>query len=105
MADEYAYEDSFENMYAKGIEPWEPNITTLVDFDHKWKNMVNPDTPVPTPATAKYKVAIGAFEGAGYQLKGVYRPKQDCLMRSFAGDEFCPVCKKAIVDMIMFCAE
>ena len=105
LADEYAYEDSFENMYAKGVEPWEPNITTLVDFDHKWKNMVNPDTPVPTPATAKYKDVIGAFEGAGYQLKGVYRPKQDCLMRSFAGDEFCPVCKKAIKDMIKFYAE
>ncbi|HHH53037.1 MAG TPA: peptidase M64 [Bacteroidetes bacterium] len=105
LADEYAYEDSFENMYAKGVEPWEPNITTLVDFDHKWKDMVKKDTPIPTPVTSEYNDVVGAFEGAGYLLKGVYRPKQDCLMRSFNGDEFCPVCTKAIEDMIKFYAE
>ncbi len=105
LADEYAYEDSFENMYVKGVEPWEPNITTLVDFDHKWKNMINNGIPIPTPSTSEYNDVVGAFEGAGYLLKGVYRPKQDCLMRSFAGDEFCPVCKKAIEDMIRFYSE
>jgi hypothetical protein len=102
LADEYAYEDSFENMYAKGVEPWEPNITTLVHFDNKWKDMVDENVPIPTPAIPKYEDKVGAFEGAGYLLKGVYRPKQDCLMRSFKGDEFCPVCKKAIEDMILF---
>ncbi len=102
LADEYGYEDSFENMYAKGVEPWEPNITTLVDFDTKWKDMVDSGTPVPTPIDSKYKDKIGAFEGAGYVKKGVYRPKKDCMMRSFNGDVFCKVCSKAIVDMINF---
>ncbi len=102
LADEYGYEDSFENMYAKGVEPWEPNITTLKDFEHKWQNMVNADIPIPTPPTTEYRNVVGAFEGAGYVKKGVYRPMQDCLMRSFNGDKFCPVCKKAIEDMIRF---
>lgn len=102
LADEYGYEDSFENMYAKGVEPWEANITTLVDFDSKWKVMVDKDTPIPTPEMGKFSGELGAFEGAGYVKKGVYRPRKDCMMRSFKGDVFCEVCSKAIVDMIMF---
>jgi hypothetical protein len=105
LADEYAYEDSFENMYEKGVEPWEPNITTLVSFDKKWKDMIEKDIPVPTPATDEYIDDHGVFEGAGYQSKGVYRPRQDCLMRSFNGDLFCKVCSKAIEDMVRFYGE
>lgn len=102
LADEYAYEDSFENMYPNDVEPWEPNITTLVDFSHKWKKMVNEATQVPTPDIEENKNVIGAFEGAGYLKKGVYRPMHDCMMRSFEGDVFCPVCTKAIIEMVEF---
>ena len=105
LADEYAYEDSFENMYDKNVEPWEANITTLVDFNSKWKNMVMKNTPIPTSITGKFKGEIGAFEGAGYITKGVYRPRLDCMMRSFDGDVFCEVCSKAIEDMIKFYSE
>jgi hypothetical protein len=105
LADEYAYEDSFENMYEKGVEPWEPNITTLVNFDKKWKNILEKDIPVPTPSTKEYVDKHGVFEGAGYQLKGVYRPKQDCMMRSFDRDVFCDVCQRAIEDMVRFYSE
>ncbi len=105
LADEYGYEDSFENMYAKGVEPWEPNISTLVDFESKWKAMVDSKTPIPTPKNSDYSNKIGAFEGAGYVKKGVYRPRKDCMMRSFNGDVFCEVCSKAIVDMIKFYTE
>jgi len=105
LADEYGYEDSFENMYAQGVEPWEANITTLVDFDKKWKKMVDPKTPIPTKKSGLNMNKIGAFEGAGYVKKGVYRPRIDCMMRSFKGDKFCEVCSKAIVDMIKFYTE
>lgn len=105
LADEYAYEDSFEDMYEKGVEPWEPNITTLVNFDKKWKSILEDDIPVPTPATTKFKDKHGVFEGAGYQARGVYRPKQDCLMRSFNGEVFCDVCSKAIENMVRFYSE
>lgn len=40
LADEYAYESEDIPMYPHDVEPWEKNITTLVDFDSKWKSMV-----------------------------------------------------------------
>ncbi len=43
LADEYFYDDQYEQFYFTDIEPWEPNITTLVDFDSKWKDMLQTD--------------------------------------------------------------
>lgn len=39
---------------------------------------------------------IGAFEGSGYQAKGLYRPALDCIMFSRNPDHFCAVCSEAI---------
>ena len=36
-------------MYPHDVEPWEKNITTLVDFHGKWENMIKKGTPIPTP--------------------------------------------------------
>jgi hypothetical protein len=164
LADEYyASEVSYNDFYPKGVEPYEPNITALLDpANVKWKALLSPGIAVPTEygkdrieawqaerqknraalreATAKEKelgaaeikalqdkfaVAdkeiqikieavrkqykdldgkIGAFEGAGYASKGLYRPRIDCLMISNAKIEFCPVCSKAINDMIEYYA-
>lgn len=103
LADEY-YDSStsYNDFYNLTVEPWEPNITTLVDFGSKWQDMVKKRTPIPTPDTDEYIKKVGAFEGGGYVAKGMYRPKHDCLMKTFAGDDFCPVCEKAIQDMIDF---
>ena len=103
LADEYAYEGT--DNYNTQIEPWEPNITTLVDFDSKWKDMIGKKTPVPTPAEKKYENTVGVYEGAGYQLNGIYRPMIDCLMRTFNGKKFCPVCERAIERMIKYYTE
>jgi len=48
----------------------------------------------------KYAGRVGAFEGAGYEAKGLYRPEVDCIM--FTRDEvgFCDVCSRAINRMI-----
>ncbi len=103
LADEYYNSDvAYNDFYDVSVEPLEPNITTLVYFESKWKNMVNKETPIPTPAIEEYKEKVGAFEGGGYVAKGVYRPKQDCTMKSISVDNFCPVCKKTIQDMIDF---
>jgi hypothetical protein len=51
LADEY-YTSSvaYNDFYPKGVEPDEPNITALIDAAKlKWKDLVTPDTPVPTP--------------------------------------------------------
>jgi hypothetical protein len=51
-------------------------------------------------AGEKYANKVGAFEGAGYEAKGLYRPEADCIM--FTRDEvgFCDVCTRAIHRMI-----
>ena len=100
LADEYfssevAYDEEFYNLK---FEPWEPNITTLVDFDKKWKDLLPAGTPIPTPLTDQYKDGIGVFEGGGYLSKGIYRPMDHCMMRDLK--EFCPACQRAILKMI-----
>jgi hypothetical protein len=48
----------------------------------------------------KYAGKVGAFEGAAYEPRGLYRPEIDCIM--FTRDEvgFCRVCRKAIERII-----
>lgn len=105
LADEYAYDDGYAAYYTPDVEPWERNITTLAHFDQKWQQMVSDDTPVPTPED-RYAEGdtrhVGVFEGAGYQSKGVYRACRDCRMRVNTVAEFCPVCQKALEDLIRF---
>ena len=97
LGDEY-YTSSvaFENFYNLKVEPWEPNLTTLVDFESKWKKMLDKNTPVPTPRTGKYEKAVGVFEGGGYTATGVYSPMMNCRMKSNDVPYFCPVCCEAI---------
>jgi len=40
LADEYYYDDQYENLYKEGIEPWEQNITTKTDFASKWESLL-----------------------------------------------------------------
>ena len=102
LADEYYYAGASEHMYNIALEPWEPNITSLVDFSNKWGDMIREGTPVPTPREPKYEQTIGVFEGGGYEPKGMYSPYMDCLMKTFNGHEFCPVCQRAIERMILY---
>ena len=107
LADEYySSQVSYNEFYPRGVEPWEPNITALLDASRlKWGELVEPGTPVPTPADdARYRAKLGAFEGAGYAAKGLYRPAVDCKMFSKANREFCGVCRSAVADAIRFYA-
>lgn len=103
LADEYYTSDvAYEEFYPFDVEPWEPNITTLVDFESKWKNMIAEDTPVPTPSTEEYTNIVGLFEGGGYSAKGIYRPQIDCRMKSNEAEGYCKVCEQALREMIEF---
>ena len=105
LGDEYyADEVSYEDIYNKKLEPYQANLTTLVNFDSKWKNMLDENTPIPTPVTKENLKTIGVYEGAGYQKQGIYRPYISCKMKSL-GVDFCPVCQKAISEIINFYAE
>jgi hypothetical protein len=103
LADEYySSEVAYEEFYPLNVEPWEPNITTLVNFDSKWKKMIARDTPVPTPAEDKYRNVTGVFEGGGYVAKGIYRPEMDCRMKGNGPKGYCSVCREAVKKMIEF---
>ena len=92
LADEYyTSEVTFDDYYNLKVEPWEPNLTTLVNFDIKWKSMIDRAIPVPTPRTGKYESVVGAFEGGGYRSKGIFSPMEDCRMKSNITTNFCPV--------------
>ncbi len=103
LADEY-YSSSvaYDEFYPLNVEPWEPNITTLVNFDSKWKKMITKGTPVPTPAEDKYSKVTGLFEGGGYSAKGIYRPELDCRMKSNNSKGYCTVCRNAVKETIEY---
>jgi hypothetical protein len=50
-------------------------------------------------ASEKYRDKVGAFEGAGYIAKGLYRPQIDCIMYT-RHMQFCKVCQRSIEDVI-----
>lgn len=101
LADEYYNSKvAYEDYYNLNVEPWEPNITTLVDFENKWSNQVNKEIPIPTPRTDQYLNTTGVFEGGGYMSKGIFSPVQDCRMKSNEADGFCPICQQAIIRVI-----
>ena len=80
LADEYFcdYED-MENYFNTSIEPWQPNVTTLKEFEKKWKNSYEQGT-------------TGLHEGAAYHTRGMYRSSENCLMRELSVP-FCKVCE------------
>ena len=128
LGDEYFTSTvAYLDLMAPGVEPWEPNITALLDPARlKWGHLVQVGTPLPTPwdkqghelrtrgneensaAAPKilekepYAGVVGAFEGASYTPTGLYRPALTCVMFSRNEPEFCPVCRQAIEKMIDF---
>lgn len=131
---------------AEQVEPWEPNATAMKDpAQLKWRDLVTPDTPVPTPwekepfdkqsrafqerraklraervdekvidelfreqqkvemkllGGMKHTGKVGAFEGASYQPRGLYRPEADCIMFTRNEVPFCRVCQRALSRVI-----
>ncbi len=103
LGDEY-YTSSvaYEEYYPADVEPWEPNLTTMVDFNAKWKKLIKKGVPIPTPPEEPYKDVTGVFEGGGYSATGIFRPGFDCRMKSNSSHGFCEVCRNAIKEMLIF---
>ena len=147
LADEYYTSDvAYDTGSAPKVEPWEPNLTALLDPPTlKWRDLVAPGTPIPTPwakeeferhsraiqerrreirsrnapeeemdalfheqsafeqklfGGMKHVGLVGAFEGAGYEARGLYRPEADCIMFTRNPVGFCRVCRRAIGTLI-----
>jgi IgA Peptidase M64 len=98
LADEY--ESPFpgfpacSDVVGSGLSLCEANVTNLTDPTAvKWRLWFTPGNPIPTPAGT---AGVGLFLGARYLSAGMYRPINNCLMRSL-GVQFCDVCKEAYV--------
>lgn len=109
LADEYFYDepDHTVGTYKLDYEPWEQNITSLVDFNSKWADMVKNKKEIPTEPTEKREknYTVGVYEGGGYMTKGMYRPAVVCRMRDNEATQFCPVCQRAIERIIIYNTE
>lgn len=89
LGDEYPYSDGSDPMYFADVEPWEPNLTTNNNKPAKWQMLIDAGK-------------AGLFEGGGYMDKGVWRPANDCRMRTNENPNFCDVCQDAIRQLIDF---
>jgi hypothetical protein len=115
LADEYFLSSVTYAPKVPTAEPWEPNITALLDPKSlKWNELVSAGTPVPTPwpkqnymqagdrdrdrylFSGPYAGKVGAFEGANYRKDGYYRSEQNCMMIAFSRGRFCAACRKAL---------
>lgn len=106
LADEYFYEeDIMSDTYPTDVEPWEPNVTTRVNFASKWADLIPEGTPMPTPAEDFNTYQVGLYEGAAYSFKGLYRGSYNCRMRTNDYPAFCPVCQRALRRLIEFYTE
>jgi hypothetical protein len=79
LADEYYTSEVAYAPQTRSIEPWEPNVTALlVPANLKWKDLVAPGTPIPTPWR---KEAFEAYEkeiqAQRRQLRSRNRPESE----------------------------
>jgi hypothetical protein len=69
------------------------NLSSSASLDQiPWSDLVNTKE---LPTLDQSPNVVGAFEGAGYCTRGLYRPAHDCLMRSL-GIKMCPVCRREL---------
>jgi len=54
---------------------------------------------------SRFQNKVGAFEGAGYAAKGLFRPMLDCLMFSRGRKPLCKVCEQAVIRTIQYYSE
>ena len=48
----------------------------------------------------RHAAQVGAFEGAAYQARGLYRSQADCIMFTRNPKSFCRVCERAVSRVI-----
>ena len=81
-----------ERAHLRAIDAPESQMDKLFTEEREWETKFL--------GGQRYAGKVGAFEGAAYEARGLYRPEVDCIM--FTRDEggFCRVCRKAIERII-----
>jgi hypothetical protein len=100
LADEYFTSDVAYAPAGDRVEPWEPNATALLDpAKLKWKDLVAPGTPLPTPwdadAFTKYSLAIQqqrrqirVDRRPESEMDALFETEKQHLMRTFAREKY-----------------
>jgi hypothetical protein len=53
-----------------------------------------------TALLAPHRGRVGAFEGAMYEARGLFRPEADCIMFTRNEVPFCAACRRALLRVI-----
>jgi hypothetical protein len=79
LADEYYTSDVAYEPAADRVEPWEPNVTALLDPGKlKWKELVAADTPLPTPWQKEaYEAHAAAIRTERRKIRAENRPEDE----------------------------
>src|SRR5262249_34618364 len=77
LADEYYTSGVAYLPPAERVEPWEPNVTVSTDV-LKWKDLVEKDTPVPTPwQKEEFEGMMRDWQQRGAQMRKENRPEAE----------------------------
>ncbi len=79
LADEYYTSDVSYLSQQKRTEPWEPNATALLDpANLKWKDLVEPGTPLPTPwHKEEFETMEAQIQKQRHQLRADGKPESE----------------------------
>jgi hypothetical protein len=79
LADEYYTSDVAYLPPSEKIEPWEPNVTALLDpLKLKWKDLVTPGRPLPTPwPKDQYEEASKEAQKRRRDIRAQHRPESE----------------------------
>ena len=79
LADEYYTSPVAYGPATERIEPWEPNATALLDPKNlKWKDLVSPDTPIPTPWNKEeYEKSSREYQKRRSLIRSEGRPEEE----------------------------
>lgn len=78
LADEYYTSPVAYTPAPERVEPWEPNVTALLDpANLKWKDLVDKDTPLPTPwQKEEYEKYSREYGKRRAQIRAENRPEE-----------------------------
>lgn len=100
LADEYYTSDVSYQKPENIIEPWEPNVTALLDpANLKWRDLVKPDTPIPTPwsktefdnfsyGIQKERRALRAANVPEEQMEALFEREKKTSLEMFAKNKY-----------------
>jgi hypothetical protein len=100
LADEYYTSPVAYTTPAVKVEPWEPNATALLDpANLKWKDLVEPGTPIPTPwhkeefeqhsrEYGQRRARIRAENRPEEEMEALFRENRDFEVKLFASEKY-----------------